>query len=224
MDHTDETPTDAVPDRDRLIARIVDAEAGPADWRAFRQASERDPAIWAELGDAQLRHEMLCESVREAVAVADAVDLPLVVPDDAPMQRRLDGLARWGGWAVAAALLLIWSTGTPLFGPDQGSGRGPVQQAGLLPAGPALSEATPDQALERYLDAGRVAGVVIGEMPERLIVDTAPRDDGTIEVVYLRQIVERRVTDRVYRESIDESGRAVAVPVDASRIQTTRID
>lgn len=222
MDPTGETTASAATERDRLIARIVDAQAGPTDWRAFRRLAERDPAIWTELGDAQLQHELLCESVREATAVADEVDLPLVVPDDAPMQRRLDGLARWGGWAVAAALLLIWSSGTPLF--KQAGAPGGAQQAGLLPAGPALSEATPDQALERYLDAGRVAGVVIGEMPERLVVDTSARDDGTIEVVYLRQIVERRVTDRVYRESVDEHGRPVALPIDAASIQRPRVD
>ncbi|MCC5822888.1 MAG: hypothetical protein LAT64_04815 [Phycisphaerales bacterium] len=204
------------PGRDLLIARIVDGAAGPEDWRAFRRAAEGDPAIWKDLGDAQLQHELLCESVREAAATADAVDLPLVVPDDAPMQRRLDGLARWGGWAVAAALLLIWSTGTPLLNQNQGA----VQQAGLLPMGPALSEATPDEAMERYLNAGRVAGLVIGEVPDRPIVETAPLADGTIEVFYIRQIIERRVTDRIYRESIDEHGRAVAVPVHMSQIHS----
>lgn len=209
-------PDATTPDgRDLLISRIIDARAGAEDWLAFRQAAEHDPAIWRELAEAQRAHELMCEGLSAATACADRVDLPEFVTDGSVLQRRLDGLSRWGGWAAAAALLLVWATGAPVL-------RSGTQTAGLIPSATPLNEATPDQAMDRYLNAGRTAGLVIGEMPDRVIVETIRRDDGSVEVVYLRQIIERRVTDRVYREVLDETGRLVPVAIPVSEIQTVR--
>ncbi len=211
-------PDATTPDgRDLLISRIIDAQAGAEDWQAFRAAAEHDPGIWRDLAEAQRQHELMCEGLRAASACADHVALPEFITDGAPLQRRLDGLARWGGWAAAAALVLVWATGTPVL-----HRAGHAQTAGLLPAGPALHEATPDQALDRYLSAGRSAGTVVAEVPEQLIVETTPRPDGSVEVVYLRQIIERRVTDRVYREVRDDTGRLVPVAIPAAEIQVIR--
>lgn len=203
--------------RDVLIARVIDAEASAEDWRAFRALAEHDPDVWRDLADAQQQHELLCEGVAAAVGVADRVALPLSRSDATPLQRRLDTTARWGGWAAAAALVLVWATGLPGPGEDPG-----IQGASLLRSGPSLSDATPDEALARYLDAGRSVGVVVGEVPEQLVVETHARDDGTIEVLYLRQIVERRITSRVYRETRDDTGRIVPVPVPVSDIVPAR--
>jgi hypothetical protein len=214
-------PDPSTPDgRDVLISRIIDAEAGAEDWRAFRRLAEADPGVWRDLDAAQQQHELLCEGVHRASARADAVDLPVGV-DDRGLQRRLQSVGRWGGWAAAAAVLLAWSTGQ-MGGPGAPLGGGSVNQAGLLGAGTALHDATPDEALERYLDAGRHAGLVVGEVPDRLVIETTPRSDGSVEVVYLRQIIERRVTDRVYREAVDDTGRAVPVPIPAVEIQRVR--
>lgn len=206
--------------RDLLISRIIDAQAGAADWQAFRAVAERDGTVWRDLAEAQRQHELLCEGLRDASACADRVDLPEFITDGAPLQRRFDGLSRWGGWAAAAALVLVWATGGARFqGP---SGPSQVQNAGLINTGPSLSEATPEEALGRYIDAGRHAGVVVGELPDRVVVETRPRSDGSIEVVYLRQFIERRVTDQVYRESVDETGRLVPVAIPAAEIQVLR--
>lgn len=211
-------PDPSTPDgRDLLISRIIDAQAGADDWQAFRAAAEQDAGIWRDLAQAQRQHELMCEGLRAASACADRVDLPEFITDGAPLQRRLDGLARWGGWAAAAALVLVWATGAPVLRQPGGT-----QTAGLVPAGPTLEDATPDQAMDRYLDAGRHAGFVVGEMPERLIVETTPQPDGSVEVVYLRQIIERRVTDRVYREVRDDAGRMVPVAIPATDIQVIR--
>lgn len=196
--------------RDRLISRIIDARAAEADWRSFRSLAERDPGVWRDLAAAQRQHELLCEGVRAATAAADGVGLPLA--DPRPLERRLDGVARWGGWAAAAALVLVWATGL-----RPGPAEPRLHAAGM--AGPLLHDATPDEALDRYLDAGRSAGLVVGEVPERVVVETRPRPDGSVEVVYLRQIVERRVTDRVYREVTDDAGRRVPVAMPASEFQ-----
>jgi len=59
-------------------------------------------------------------------------------------------------------------------------------------------------------------------VPDRLVIETIPQADGSIEVVYLRQIIERRVTDQVFRESKTDSGATVPVRIPASDIQRRR--
>lgn len=203
--------------RDILISRVIDAEASGEDWDAFRALAERDPAVWRELASAQEQHEHLCEALRAASGVADSVDLPELVGDVRHTQRRLDSVGRWGGWAAAAAILLVWTTG---LNPSVNTGG--LQTGSLAPGGPALSEATPDQALQRYIDAGQNTGLVVGEMPDRVVVETRPRADGSVEVVYIRQIIERRVTNQVFRQATDEAGRSVALPVPTTDIQRPR--
>lgn len=196
--------------RDLLISRVIDAEASPEDWSSFRALAEADPTVWRDLADAQRQNEVLGEAFRDEVRVADSVELPELIADEAPFQRRLDSIGRWGGWAAAAAILLVWSTGLPL---------GSNQNAALIPIGTALSDATPDEAMDRYIEAGQRAGRVVGEMPDRLVIETIPQGDGSIEVVYLRQIIERRVTDQVFRESKTDSGAIVPVRIPAAEIQ-----
>lgn len=218
---TDTTDPNTPDGRDLLISRVIDASAGADDWRAFRRLAETDPGVWRDLADAQRQHELLCEGVSAMTRAADSIDLPELHSDGRTLQRRLDSVGRWGGWAAAAALVLVWSTGVRTGGAPSQSGPDGLQGASLV-RGPSLGEATPEQAMERYLDAGRTAGVVVGEMPERLIVQTTPREDGSVEVVFLRQIIERRVTDRIYREVHDDSGRAVPVAIPAGEIQRLR--
>jgi|TARA_R110000782_G_scaffold19101_9_gene52049 hypothetical protein len=212
-------PDPSTPDgRDVLISRVIDAEATAEDWRAFRALASEDPGVWRDLADEQQRHERLCEGFRAAVCVADGVSLPLSGSDATPLQRRLDATARWGGWAAAAALVLVWATALPRAGAENPG----LLRSSLLPRGPSLSEATPDEALARYLAAGQNAGVVVGEVPDRVVVETNARDDGSVEVLYVRQIIERRVTDQIYREIRDDTGRLVPVPVKASEIRPPR--
>ena len=63
------------------------------------------------------------------------------------------------------------------------------------------------------MSAGRKAGRVIAEMPEQVVVETRPMPDGSIEVMYLRQVIERRVIDQAYRQVRDDAGNTIAVPV-----------
>ena len=120
--------------------------------------------------------------------------------------------SKWGGWAIAAALLIAWSLGMPRASStlDQGP-----QVAGI--PGIGLKDAQPEQAFEQYIESGQKSGKVISEMPEQLVVETKPLPDGTIEVIYVRQIIERRVIDQAYRMMQDETGNAFPVPVRVER-------
>lgn len=218
-------------DRDLLISRVIDGDASPEDWSTFRSLASRDPSIWSELGEAQHDHEALRESVRGAAALSDRVELPFSAPHpgshlgshrgqhEAHHQRRLDNAARWSGWGIAAMLAIVWltqprvTTSTP----------SETSSASMIPSGlTALKDASPDEALGRYIEAGQADGRVLGEMPEQLVVETRPTGRGTVEVIYLRQIIERRVLDRAYREVTDEFGNTDLVPVDLDTIEVDR--
>lgn len=198
--------------RDLLISRVIDGRASSVDWDRFRALAAHEPAIWCELADTQSQHEAVRSELADALAVADGVDLPVGYIDDSHTRQRLSMVSKWGGWAAAAALVAIWSLGNPnLPGSTQGTDT-PLQTGSVLP-GVGLSDAEPEQAFEQYLSAGQKSGRVIAEMPEQVVVETRPMPDGTIEVLYLRQIIERRVIDQAFRQVRDESGNTLAVPV-----------
>ena len=199
-------------ERDVLISRVIDGVATSDDWTIFRSIAAHDPSIWTELADTQQIHESVCAHVESTISFADRVELPGGIMNDQPLHARMEIISRWGGWAAAAAILLVWFFGGPLS-PDQ-SGDTPAT-AGILNINtrPLLDEAQPDQAFDQYLSSGRSSGQVVGEMPEHIVIETRPMPDGTIEVLYLRQIIERRVIDHAYREMRDETGNVFPVPV-----------
>ena len=201
--------------RDLLISRVIDGRASTSDWDRFRALAANEPQIWCELASTQEQHEHVRDELRAELAVADRVSLPGGIIDEEGTRRRMSLTSKWGGWAVAAALLVVWSLGMPS-----------VEDLGTQPSiagipGINLNEAEPEQAFERYLDAGQRSGRVVAEMPEQVVVETTPLPDGTIEVLYLRQVIERRVMDQAYRMTRDESGNPVPVPV---RVERQRIN
>lgn len=198
-------------DRDILINRVVDDEATSADWAALKALAARDATIWRDLAEAQHAHAELCAAVEETVAVVDAVEAPV---DDVMRWRfsaRVRTAATWGGWAAAAAVALAWVGGVDRSGADAQD----VNSAGMLPVGASLTAA---DALQKYLDLGRESGDVVGLMPEVVLVDSAPNPAGSgYEVVFIRQIMERRVVEDFYRLGADELGRPVPVRMDVVR-------
>lgn len=202
--------------RDLLITRVIDGRASASDWDRFRKLAANEPSIWTELADTQNQHELVRDELRHAVSVADWVDLPGGIIDDAPTRRRMSLASKWGGWAIAAALLLAWMVGLPQLPVSDSDAALPstasMPGSGLI-SGIGLQDAAPEQAFERYLSAGRQSGKVIAEMPEQVVVETTPLADGSIEVIYLRQIIERRVVEEAYQQIRDESGNTIAVPV-----------
>lgn len=193
--------------RDVLIGRVVDGEACPDDWKALADLAARDQRVWAELAGAQRQHDALTRAVDRAVAPADGVEMPDFTPHANPAQHRLRLASSWGGWAAAAVVILAWTTGLEL--PTGSIDGAPAQTAGFVRIGDS-----PEAALDRYLDAGRATGTVVREIPDRVVYETRPLESGGVEVLYLRQILERRIVDEVYRRAADEFGRSVELPVE----------
>lgn len=205
-----------------LISRIADGEASRSDWDAFSAFAEREPTAWKELASAQRDHAALSLAVGVALHGADRVDLP-----SREMARRWSGqdgaerAARWsrlrtaGGWAVAACLALVMASGrlgVPIVSNTSG-GNG----AGMIPAGYTINN--PDDAVQAYLDVGKKTNVVLGELPQRLLVESRPAANGRVEVIYVRQFVERAEVNDLMRFGQDEAGRPVPVRVAVPKAQ-----
>lgn len=191
---------------DLLVSRIADSEATPADWGAFNDLAERHPWAWRDLAHAQRDHAAMSAAVRAAVETADFVPLPVRAgarargagAGPAPMP-----MIGWGGWAVAACLAVAF------FG-------GIRPAASVAPTGNAagvnLANWTPDDFVKGYVDAGQRTGLVMGEVPQRILIDSRALGPGEgFEVVYVRQFVERARVHDLVRFAADESGRPMPV-------------
>jgi hypothetical protein len=185
-----------------LVSRIADAEARVDDWSAFNAMAERHPWAWRELAQAQRDHTAMCVAVGVAIQSADSVFLPVRAGGAAndPSRARF---AMWAGWAVAACMAMAFVGGFRL----------PINPG--LPqnsAGVDLTKWTPNDYVQGYVNSGEKTGLVLGEVPRRLLIESRPLEQGDgFEVVYVRQFVERaRVSDLV-KFATDETGRAVPV-------------
>ncbi|GJM19356.1 MAG: hypothetical protein DHS20C14_15690 [Phycisphaeraceae bacterium] len=198
--------------RDVLITRVVDGEASGGDWRTLAGMAASDQTLWAELAEAQQSHDELTRAVEIASAPAESVELSDIdahLAPNNPMEHRLATVGKWGGWAAAACVALLWITGLdPTAGPNADTGN----QAGLVSIGD-----TPEDAFDRYVRAGQEQGTVVREIPDRVVYAARPLETGQVEVTYLRQVLERRIVDETYRRASDEYGRTVEVPTRVRR-------
>jgi hypothetical protein len=189
---------------DILISRVVDGVARPEDWDALEQLGATDSSVWRELAQAQRAEQVFKAAACEAVAAVDHIELPPVglVHAEHRLKFRARQVASWSGWAAAAALALAF-LGRAQIGPS-----GPGSQAASI-----LPFATADQAYEQYLAQGKKEGKVLGEMPQRVLVDTVQMPDGRLRVVFLRQIIEQKTLDELRQLSNNEAGEQCLVRV-----------
>jgi hypothetical protein len=109
----------------------------------------------------------------------------------------------WGGWAAAAALGLAYLGG---FVP-----RAPEFSGNQASLGPTFH--TPEQALAAYYEQGQKLGTVVGEVPQKVLLQSNPVEGGQgYEVVFVRQIVERARVPSLYSMGSDELGNPAPVP------------
>lgn len=200
---------------DLLISRIVDGAATRADWSAFEEAAAADPVLWRDLACAQREHALLRLEVGAHVERADAVRLPepaaggsaRTAVSRAPLRERASHNP-WTGWLVAAVLALAAAMGW--LRPEMVNQPHPsVRTAGW-------TVENPEEAMEAYLTLGRQQDRVLGEIPERVLLESRPLDGGNrFEVLYVRRFIERAQVDDIMRftGARDEAGRPVAVPI-----------
>jgi hypothetical protein len=217
MNDTPSTPTPSTSEQlDLLISRIVGADANPQDWATFNTLAEKTPDAWKHLAQAQRDNQSLSLAVGVALHAADRVELPSREDADrflhgggprAHYSSPWNRVRSFGGWAVAAMLALALvgnQNGFIHLGPQ-------TNTAGIIPAG-YFKVANPDDALQLYRDQGKQSGRVFGEVP--VLVESHPAATGQgYEVVYVRQFYEKAQVPDLYRFTLDEANRPVAVRV-----------
>ena len=186
-----------------LMSRVVDGEATAADWESFRQIAESDPTLWREMAEHQRDHHELSAMVASAIAIADEVEAPAHAHMEQRMVSRLRIVGAWGGWAAAAAVALMWTAGqlnpTPTVPQNNTAGLN-------IPTGDLLS---------RYLEQGKKSGQVVGELPDKVLIETRPVQSGDgYEVYYIRQIIEKARVPDLYTFGTDDTGQAVPVRIE----------
>lgn len=193
-------------DRDVLISRVIDGEASPEDWRELRALARVDQALWGDLATAQ-EHATLLRSALGAEIERASVALP--GHHASPAGQRV---IRWGGWAVAAmvaiAFVAVRHDGAPAEPGQMSAGPGvPIQHVS--------APMTPDEALDAYIREGRATGRVLDSNPRIVVIESQVDPSGRgVEVIYLRQIMERTVVEDVYRVLETDAGGLVRTRVD----------
>lgn len=200
-------------DAEMLISRVVDGEATPADWQAFRAMAEREPSLWRDLAEYQHDHAELSAAVQAAIAMADDVEAPVGVEMHRRFAERTRLVGSFGGWAAAAAIVLVWAVGMR----GGGYGSSPLNVPNNASLGPNLTHntaaapMTAADAYQTYLDKGQESGLVVGEVPTRVLIEARPSKSGGYEVYYLRQIMERKLVKELNTWGSDDLGRPVPV-------------
>ncbi len=170
LDHTslpDETET--------LIGRLIDGEATPQDQEAFEQMADRETMLWRTMALRQLDMTMLSERVRDRTDVAERIE---VTPNP---RRRLNVPLMLSGWAAVLMLGLWWAVAA---GPGEGGGRALLEPV-VAPDLARERELTPDEHLDRYLQAD----FVLGELDPHLL-DQEPLGGGRHRLRIMRRIEE----------------------------------
>lgn len=199
---------------DLLISRVVDGVAGPRDWTAIERTAATDPGIWREVALAQRDHAELVAVVGRATSRAEGLDLPASANYPLHARPAFGRVGTYLGWAAAAAFAVLLYRGAP---PQQVTPTGRPQAASLFVNDTSPAVASPAEALDLYVTRGQQTGRVIAELPEKILVKATPvsDDDGDrLEVVYIRQIVERTTVPVLYRFAPDDTGQLLApVPI-----------
>ena len=69
--------------------------------------------------------------------------------------------------------------------------------------------------LTRYLEQGKKSGQVVGELLDKVLIETRPVQNGDgYEVYYIRQIIEKARVPDLYTFGTDDTGQAVPVRIE----------
>ena len=195
-----------------LVSRVVDGDATTAEWDELKTLADDDPAVWRQLADTLRDHSAFARAVNESVSVAEAVETPML-PHTGGDRRRAHAsspLARIGGWTGWVVAAVVTFAGLTAFFQQQTATK--TQALSGTPTG-MMNGASAADLLQAYLDRGRQEHLVLGEVPDKVLLETRPATDGKgFEVLYLRQILERTVVPDLYQGGArDELGRPTLV-------------
>ncbi len=199
---------------DILISRIVDGVASGGDVAELEALAASRPSIWRDLAMAQRDQALLSQEMARIISVAEVVGLPTHVEthrESLAPASRWKRASVWGGWAAAAVMALAY-VGAPL--------NSNTQQAGLIPSMNVLKDGlTADQAWEVYEAAGSREQRLIGVLPERVLIEATPSADGkSVRMVFLRQLIETKTVDALYKQTVDETGQGCMVPAELPKV------
>ena len=202
-------PHDPVEHLDTLVSRAVDGRASRTEWDAIEQAASADGALWRRVALSYRDQSHMELGLSQAVMHADAVDLPTRLEAERHARawgERFGSVRSWGGWAAAAILTFGVVIQTNRLGQANSNLMGGLTQPGTGPQSAGLFSSASD-AFNAYLDKGKKEGRVLGEVPDALLVDSQPAQDGVgYDVIFVRQVLERAHVPDLYRYSHDEAG------------------
>ena len=179
-----------------LIDRLASDQIQPDEWNDLEMHAIGRPALWREIAVAQYERDRFDRALNATTSAADLIELPLL--DELPdrYEHPSDGTYRirqwnqWAGWALAAVLVLAFAM------------RFSTPDDSMRPTGSEahIGKLLPGEALNNYLQVGRESGVVMGEMPRKVLIQTRQLNDGQgYEVYFLRQILERTEVPDLYQ-------------------------
>jgi len=212
------------PDPDEMIGLVLDGEASDAEWETFTAVADASPELWKRFANFARVHAMLGRALGDIDASLNDVSLHSAQNVPSSPQATSAGTysfasaaaraVRGSGWLAAACVGLVWAvthiaSSHGHIGPyiaGNGEGGGP-QYNGLLVS-------TAADALDAYRTLAGRDGVDVDESPEQIVIQVLPALDGqSVEVVAVRQLVERRIIDGLYRIAADDGGTPVLMPL-----------
>ena len=195
------------PTRDELlIHRVVESMAQPSDWSELEMLARSDSAVWERLADAIRIEGALRSVLDDAVSVADDIELPSA--GVTRVSARKSGLLSWSGWAAALVLAFLWL----------GTGTDPASDTG---ASSSIAHADSQEALEQYFELGREEGRVLYALPSTVMTTWPAVDGKSLEVLYVRRVLERTVVSEMYEVNQDETGQLTSVPAELADFVST---
>lgn len=195
-------------ERDILISQVIDGEADDQQWNHLQEIAAVDPSVWHDLAEMQRQHHAMSLAMTEAAYVAERV----AVPRWRPVVR----LGAWGGWAVAAVLVLAWVTTLGQPASIDTGGATPIENTRQVAGFTSITD-----AIQAYLndDNSPEKGEVLKELPAKVLVNSRPLPAGEgYELVYVRQVLERTVVPDLFEfEGQDERGQSRLIRVQHHR-------
>lgn len=187
--------------KDLLIHRLLEGSDSSADWNEIELLASNDPNLWKELGTALRDQNELQSVVSDSVAKADAIELPFdQTHQQGTWSKRLQ---KWSGWAAACLLaVILWTESRTHFGTGGGHNL----------ASPVPVRLSPAEALDQYRESDRF----VRDLPNRVVHSQPAADGDGLEVIYVRQIMEKALVREAY--DFHPNDRGAVVPVRTSPV------